>query len=119
MSHCQSPCTPCTARATSGASGSWSPERAPSAARSPPYCTHEGAAEIVVSHLLDPPLRIAAASGATATVRADDPGNVAWTRPFDVAVVTHTFPLAEARAALDLAHDRPVAPKVLLDLTGA
>ena len=31
-------------------------------------------------------------------------------------VVTHTFPLAEARAAFDLAGDRTVASKVLLDL---
>ncbi|MCX4451815.1 hypothetical protein OG585_03935 [Streptomyces sp. NBC_01340] len=31
--------------------------------------------------------------------------------------MTHTFPLAEARAAFDIAHDRAVASKVLLDLT--
>jgi L-idonate 5-dehydrogenase len=151
---------------------------------------HRGAAEIVVSDLLDTPLRIAAASGATATLRADDPEAGASTGPFDIAVeasgapaglrncvervrrggtvvllgllppgevpllgniavtrelelrgafrfdsefdeaigllaqglpvdaiVTHTFPLAEARAAFDIAHDRAVASKVLLDLT--
>jgi L-idonate 5-dehydrogenase len=150
---------------------------------------HRGAAEIVVSDLLDTPLRIAAASGATATLRADDPEAGASTGPFDLAVeasgapaglrncvervrrggtvvllgllppgevpllgniavtrelelrgafrfdsefdeaigllaqglpvdaiVTHTFPLAEARAAFDIAHDRAVASKVLLDL---
>ncbi|MER6953984.1 L-idonate 5-dehydrogenase [Streptomyces sp. NPDC000618] len=153
---------------------------------------HKGAAEIVVSDLLDTPLGIAAASGATATVRADAPGDGAWTDPFDLAIeasgapaglrscvervrrggavvllgllppgevpllgnlavtrelelrgafrfdaefdeaiallaqglpvdaiVTHTFPLAEARAAFDIAHDRTVASKVLLDLARA
>lgn len=45
-----------------------------------------GAAEVVVSDLLDTPLRIAAASGATATVRADEPGNPSWSPEFDVAV---------------------------------
>ncbi|MEV6175035.1 L-idonate 5-dehydrogenase [Streptomyces sp. NPDC051954] len=152
---------------------------------------HSGAAEIVVSDLLDAPLRIAATSGATATPRADDPEDDAWTQPFDIAVeasgapaglrscvervrrggtvvllgllppgevpllgniavtreldlrgafrfdsefdeaidllaqglpvdaiVTHTFPLAEARAAFDIAHDRNVASKVLLLLDG-
>ncbi|KUN89230.1 L-idonate 5-dehydrogenase [Streptomyces griseoruber] len=152
---------------------------------------HRGAAEVVVSDLLDTPLRIAAASGADGTVRADDPGHPAWTEPFDIAVeasgapaglrtcvervrrggtvvllgllppgevpllgnlavtrelelrgafrfdgefdaaigllagglpvdaiVTHTFPLTECRTAFDLAHDRSVASKVLLDLTG-
>jgi L-idonate 5-dehydrogenase len=34
------------------------------------------------------------------------------------AVVTHTYPLSDARAAFDLAHDRTIASKVLLDLTG-
>ena len=145
-----------------------------------------------MSDLLDTPLRIAAASGPTATVRADDPDAVAWSDAFDVAVeasgapaglrtcvekvrrggtvvllgllppgevpllgniavtrerdlrgafrfdtefdaaidlladelpvdanVTHTFPLAEARAAFDIAHDRSVASKVLLDLRRA
>lgn len=153
---------------------------------------HRGAAEVVVSDLLDTPLRIAAACGATATVRADDPHGAAWTDAFDVAVeasgapaglrtcvekvrrggtvvllgllppgevpllgniavtrelelrgafrfdtefdaaiglladglsvdaiVTHTFPLADARAAFDIAHDRSVASKVLLDLRQA
>ncbi|WP_328781266.1 L-idonate 5-dehydrogenase [Streptomyces canus] len=153
---------------------------------------HRGAAEIVVSDLLDTPLRIAAASGATATLRADDPeagvstgpfdisieasgapaglrscvervrpggtvvilgllppgevpllGNIAVTRELELrgafrfdsefdeaigllarglpvdAIVTHTFPLAEARTAFDIAHDRSVASKVLLDLTRA
>lgn len=150
---------------------------------------HRGAAEVVVSDLLDMPLSTAAASGATATVRADDPGAGAWAGAFDVAVeasgaptglrtcvervrrggtvvllgllppgevpllgniavtrelqlrgafrfdtefdeaigvlaqglpveaiVTHTFSLAESRAAFDTAHDRTVASKVLLDL---
>ncbi|MFJ2672179.1 L-idonate 5-dehydrogenase [Streptomyces sp. NPDC087525] len=152
---------------------------------------HKGAAEVVVSDLLDTPLRIAAASGATATLRVGDPDDGAWADPFDIAVeasgapaglracvervrrggtvvllgllppgevpllgniavtrelelrgafrfdaefdeaigllarglpvdavVTHTFPLTEAHAAFDLAHDRAVASKVLLDLTG-
>ncbi|MFE2211096.1 L-idonate 5-dehydrogenase [Streptomyces canus] len=150
---------------------------------------HRGAAEVVVSDLLDTPLRIASAAGATATVRADEPGAPGWAEEFDVAVeasgapaglrtcvervrrggtvvllgllppgevpllgnitvtrelelrgafrfdtefdeaigllaeglpvdavVTHTFPLAESRAAFDIAHDRTVASKVLLDL---
>ncbi|MFI2719868.1 zinc-binding dehydrogenase [Streptomyces collinus] len=47
---------------------------------------HRGAAEVVVRDLLDMPLSIAAASGATATVRADDPGADAWAGVFDVAV---------------------------------
>ncbi|MDQ8703753.1 hypothetical protein RCO28_14815 [Streptomyces sp. LHD-70] len=34
-------------------------------------------------------------------------------------VATHTFPFAEARAVFDLAHDRAVASKILLDLTRA
>ncbi|MFF4121590.1 L-idonate 5-dehydrogenase [Streptomyces sp. NPDC001714] len=153
---------------------------------------HRGAAGVVVSDLLDTPLRIAAASGATATVRADAPDDVHWADPFDIAVeasgspaglrtcvervrrgsrvvllgllppgevpllgnvavtrelelcgafrfdtefdealallarglpldaiVTHTFPLSESRAAFDIAHDRTVASKVLLDLGGA
>lgn len=152
---------------------------------------HRGAAEVVVSDLLDTPLRLATASGATATVRADTPDDAAWAEPFDIAVeasgapaglrtcvervrrggtvvllgllppgevpllgnvtvtreldlrgafrfdtefdeaitllaeglpvdaiVTHTFPLAESRAAFDIAHDRTVASKVLLDLGG-
>lgn len=32
-------------------------------------------------------------------------------------VLTHTFPLAEATAAFDIAGNRAVASKVLLDLT--
>ncbi|NEE08208.1 hypothetical protein G3M58_17300 [Streptomyces sp. SID7499] len=32
------------------------------------------------------------------------------------AIVTHTFSLAESRAAFDTAHDRTIASKVLLDL---
>lgn len=151
---------------------------------------HRGAAEIVVSDLFDASLRIAAASGATATLRAGAPedgastglfdiaveasgspaglrscvervrrggtvvllgllppgevpllGNIAVTRELELrgafrfdsefdeaidllaqglpvdAIVTHTFPLADARAAFDIAHDRAVASKVLLDLT--
>ncbi|MGW0581381.1 zinc-binding dehydrogenase, partial [Streptomyces sp. NPDC002920] len=151
---------------------------------------HRGAAEIVVSDLLDAPLRIARACGATGTVRADSPdpaartasydiaveasgapaglhtcvertrrggtvvllgllppgevpllGNIAVTRELELrgafrfdtefdeaiellagplpvdAVVTHAYPLAEARAAFDIAHDRALASKVLLDLT--
>jgi L-idonate 5-dehydrogenase len=35
------------------------------------------------------------------------------------AVVSHTFPLARATSAFDVASDRVVAAKVLLDLTGA
>ncbi|MGW2051340.1 zinc-binding dehydrogenase [Streptomyces sp. NPDC001858] len=154
--------------------------------------SHRGAADVVVSDLLDTPLRIAAACGATATVRADAPDDGAWAEPFDIAVeasgapaglrtcvervrrggtvvllgllppgevpllgniavtrelelrgafrfdaefdeaialldrglpvdaiVTHTFPLAESRAAFDIAHDRALASKVLLDLSEA
>ena len=33
-------------------------------------------------------------------------------------IVTHTYPLEDARAAFDLATDRTVASKVLLDLSG-
>ncbi|MDQ0751871.1 L-idonate 5-dehydrogenase [Streptomyces africanus] len=153
---------------------------------------HKGAAEIVVSDLIDTPLRIAGACGATGLVRADEPDAPAWGAPFDVsveasgapaglracvertgrggtvvllgllppgevpllgnitvtrelelrgafrfdaefdeaiellagplpvdAVVTHTFPLPDAQAAFDIAHDRTVASKVLLDLTHA
>ncbi|MGW7544554.1 L-idonate 5-dehydrogenase [Streptomyces sp. NPDC054770] len=153
---------------------------------------HRGAAEVVVSDLMDPPLRIAGACGATGLVRADEPDAPAWGASFDVsveasgapsglrtcvertgrggtvvllgllppgevpllgnitvtreldlrgafrfdtefdeaiellagplpvdAVVTHTFPLADAKAAFDIAHDRTVASKVLLDLTHA
>lgn len=47
---------------------------------------HRGAAEIVVSDLLDEPLRIAAAVGATTTARADRPENPVWAGEFDVAV---------------------------------
>ncbi|WP_030184022.1 hypothetical protein [Streptomyces sp. NRRL S-813] len=35
------------------------------------------------------------------------------------AVVTHVFPLPDARAASDIVHDRTVASKVLMDLTQA
>jgi L-idonate 5-dehydrogenase len=145
-----------------------------------------GAAEIIVSDLLDAPLAIAAEVGATATSRADQewpgevdvaieasgspaglgtclrrvrrgatvvllgllppgdtgfPGNVAVTREitmvgafrfdheFDQAIallsaglhvdpiISHTFPLNEAKAAFDIAGDRRIASKVLLDLT--
>lgn len=152
---------------------------------------HRGAAEIVVSDLLDEPLRIAVAVGATTTAPADEPGNPAWAGEFDVAVeasgapaglrtcvertrrggtvvllgllppgevgllgnvavtreldlrgafrfdaefddalsllagglpvepvVTHTFPLDQAVAAFDMAQDRTVASKILLDLSG-
>ncbi|WP_128380526.1 L-idonate 5-dehydrogenase [Streptomyces cavernae] len=150
---------------------------------------HGGAAEIVVSDLLDEPLRIATEMGATATARADRADAPAWDAPFDIAVeasgapaglrtcvervrrggtvvllgllppgevgllgnvavtrelglrgafrfdtefdealsllaqglpveptVTHTFPLERAVAAFDIARDRTVASKVLLDV---
>ncbi|RDG30296.1 zinc-binding dehydrogenase, partial [Streptomyces corynorhini] len=150
---------------------------------------HFGAAEIIVSDLLDEPLALATRVGATATVRADRPeegtrardadvaieasgapaglrtcvervrrggtvvllgllppgetgfpGNVVVTREitlrgsfrfdtdFDDAlalladgidvepVITHTFPLARAGEAFELAGDRSRASKVLLDL---
>lgn len=145
-----------------------------------------GAAEVVVTDLLDAPLAIAAQVGATSTVQADRGvpgqvdlaieasgsaaglstcvqavrrggtvvllgllppgetgflGNIVVTRElqlvgafrfdheFDEAlsllagglpvdpVLTHTFPLSEATAAFDIAGDRTVASKVLLDLT--
>lgn len=145
-----------------------------------------GAAEIVVSDLLDEPLAVAAAVGATITARVDQewagevdvaieasgsagglgtcvrrvrrggtvvllgllppgdtgfPGNIAVTRELTMAgafrfdrefdealallgaglhvdpVITHTVPLSEAKTAFDLAGDRTVASKVLLDLT--
>ncbi|MET2716152.1 L-idonate 5-dehydrogenase [Streptomyces harbinensis] len=47
---------------------------------------HRGAAEIVASDLVDEPLRIAAAVGATATVRADHPDDPAWSAPFDITI---------------------------------
>ncbi|MFJ5223328.1 L-idonate 5-dehydrogenase [Streptomyces sp. NPDC088400] len=150
---------------------------------------HAGAAEIIVSDLLEQPLELATRVGATTTVRADRPdeqeraqdadiaieasgapaglrtcvervrrsgtlvllgllppgeigflGNTVVTREitvrgsfrfdadFDEAlslladgldvepVITHTFPLAEAASAFDLAGDRTLASKVLLDL---
>ncbi|WP_329065677.1 L-idonate 5-dehydrogenase [Streptomyces sp. NBC_01429] len=153
---------------------------------------HFGAAEIIVSDLLDEPLALATRVGATATVRADRPeegtraldadvaieasgapaglrtcvervrragtvvllgllppgetgflGNVVVTREitlrgsfrfdadFDDAlalladgidvepVITHTFPLARAGEAFELAGDRSRASKVLLDLLDA
>ena len=152
---------------------------------------HAGAAEVIVSDLLDAPLAIAARVGATATVRADRPDDPAWPDEVDVAVeasgsgaglgtcvrrvrrggtvvllgllppgetgflgnvvvtreitvrgafrfdgefddalallaagldvapvISHTLPLARAVEALDLAGDRTVASKVLLDLGG-
>ncbi|MGC7100946.1 L-idonate 5-dehydrogenase [Amycolatopsis lurida] len=144
---------------------------------------HAGAAEVVSSDLLEEPLAIATAVGATSTLAADDApfdvaveasgsaggladciqhvhrggtvvllgllppgdtgfaGNAVVTREialvgafrfdheFDEAIsllagglpvdpiVTHTFPLSEAVKAFDLAGDRRVASKVLLDLT--
>lgn len=149
-----------------------------------------GAAEIIVTDLLDAPLAIATEVGATSTVRVDRAdttlpqvdiaieasgsspglrtcvqtarrggtvvllgllppgetdflGNVVVTREiemvgafrfdreFDEAlnllagdlhvdpVLTHTFPLTQATTAFDLAGDRTVASKVLLDLTSS
>jgi len=147
-----------------------------------------GAGEVIVSDLLDQPLRLAAGLGATATVRADQPeagvaedvdfaieasgsggalatcvrrvrrrgtvvllgllppgetgflGNVVVTREIDLkgafrfdrefdaavaqladgidvrGVVSHTFPLKQAREAFELAGDRTRAAKVLIDL---
>ncbi|MEU6550833.1 L-idonate 5-dehydrogenase [Streptomyces sp. NPDC046915] len=152
---------------------------------------HEGAAGIVVSDLMETPLRIAKACGATGTVQVgaeDDAwdtsfdvaveasgapaglrtcvertrrggtvvllgllppgevpllGNITVTRELELrgafrfdtefdeaigllagglpvdAVVTHTFALSDTRAAFDIAHDRTVASKVLLDLAHA
>jgi L-idonate 5-dehydrogenase len=147
---------------------------------------HAGAAEVVVTDLLDAPLAIARKVGATSVIRADAPvwpsdvdvaveasgspsglrtcvervrrtgtivllgllppgetgflGNVVVTREITVAgafrfdrefddalalladglpvhpVVSHTLPLDEAIAAFDLAGNRAVASKVLLDL---
>jgi len=146
---------------------------------------HAGAAEVIVTDLLDAPLEIARQVGATSVVRADKPlpenvdvaieasgsaaglntcvqrvrragtvvllgllppgevgflGNVVVTREITMAgafrfdhefdealallgaglavdpVVSHTFPLEESRAAFDIAGDRAVASKVLLDL---
>jgi L-idonate 5-dehydrogenase len=152
--------------------------------------SYAGAADVVVSDLLDQPLALAASVGATCTVRADRPDDPAWPAHVDVAieasgsvaglgtcvrrvrrggtvvllgllppgevgflgnvvvtreitlngafrfdhefdealsllaggldvdpVVTHTFPLAQAVAAFDLAGNRALASKVLLDLT--
>ncbi|MEY9834917.1 L-idonate 5-dehydrogenase [Streptacidiphilus sp. EB103A] len=50
---------------------------------------HAGAAEVIVSDLLDAPLAVARQVGATATVLADQPDSVAgqaWPDDFDVAV---------------------------------
>lgn len=153
---------------------------------------HAGAAEIIVSDLLDQPLRLAAGVGATATIRADQPeeawagvaedvdvaieasgsgaalatcvrrvrrrgtvvllgllppgetgflGNLVVTCEIELkgafrfdsefataitlladgievpGVVSHTFPLKQAREAFELAGDRAQASKILLDLT--
>lgn len=151
---------------------------------------HAGAAEIIVSDLLDEPLAIALKVGATSVVRADRPDDPAWPedvqvaieasgsgaglrtcvqrvrragkvvllgllppgevgflgnvvvtreitmagafrfdREFDEAVtllgdglavdpvVSHTFPLEHAGAAFDIASNRALASKVLLDLS--
>lgn len=40
----------------------------------------------MASDLVDEPLRIAAAVGATATVRADHPDDPAWSAPFDITI---------------------------------
>jgi L-idonate 5-dehydrogenase len=149
-----------------------------------------GAAEVIVSDLLDEPLAIASQAGATSTVRADRPDDSAWPADVDVAIeasgsapglgtcvrkvrrrgtvvllgllppgetpflgnvavtreitmvgafrfdhefdealallddripvepiITHSFPLIEATSAFELAGDRRVASKVLLDLS--
>lgn len=55
---------------------------------------HHGAAEVVVSDLLDTPLRIAEASGATATLRADDPARLSAAYDFDVAIEASGAPAA-------------------------
>lgn len=47
---------------------------------------HEGAAQIVVSDLLDGALAISRAAGATATVRADDPADPNWPDDVDIAI---------------------------------
>ncbi|MEU9155902.1 L-idonate 5-dehydrogenase [Streptomyces sp. NPDC048417] len=47
---------------------------------------HAGAAEVIVSDLLDAPLDVARSVGATATVRADRPDDPAWPDDVDVAV---------------------------------
>jgi L-idonate 5-dehydrogenase len=149
-----------------------------------------GAAEVIVTDLLDEPLALAREVGATSVVRADRPDDPAWPEDVDVAieasgsapglgtcvrrtrrggtvvmlgllppgdvgfpgavavsreitltgafrfdrefdqalsllagdlpvdpVITHTFPLARAVSAFDLAGDRTRASKVLLDLS--
>ncbi len=125
--------------------------------------SHRGAAEVIVSDLLDTPLGIAVASGPPPRSGPTHPttgpgrspflgllpprevpllGNVAVTRELELrgafrfdtefdeaitllarglpvdAIETHTFPLSESRAAFDIAHDRAMASKVLLDLSG-
>jgi len=47
---------------------------------------HGGATEIVVSDLVDQPLRLATELGATGTVRADRADDPVWAAPFDVAI---------------------------------
>lgn len=151
---------------------------------------HRGAAEVIVTDLLDQPLAVASRVGATHTVRADRPDDPAWPEQVDAAieasgaaaglatcvqrvrrtgtvvllgllppgevglmgnlvvtreitltgafrfdneldeaiallaggldvdgVVSHTFPLTQARAAFEMAGDRAHASKVLLDLS--
>ncbi|GAA3103270.1 L-idonate 5-dehydrogenase [Kribbella aluminosa] len=85
-----------------------------------------GAREIIATDLHETPLALAAEVGATATVRADATD---WPDEIDTAIewlagglyvdpiVTHTFPLAEAVAAFELASDRTVASKVLLEVS--
>ncbi|WP_329314843.1 L-idonate 5-dehydrogenase [Streptomyces sp. NBC_01262] len=47
---------------------------------------HAGAAEVIVSDLLDAPLAVARRVGATATVRADRPDDPAWPDCVDIAI---------------------------------
>lgn len=60
---------------------------------------HEGAGHIVVSDLIDGALAISRAAGATATVRADDPGDPNWPDEVDIAIDASGSPHGVAAAA--------------------
>ncbi len=63
---------------------------------------HEGAAQIVVSDLLDGALAISRAVGATATVRADDPDDPHWPDEVDIAIDASGSPHGVAAGAARL-----------------
>ena len=63
---------------------------------------HEGAAQIVVSDLVDGALAISRSVGATATVRADDPEDPNWPDEVDIAIDASGSPHGVAASAARL-----------------